>query len=332
MLHADKFQEILDWSYAKAIDGLPGLDSVEELCKSYQSKNLDISRQVDNLIKWQIAKATSSGFISSIGGLPLMPVTLPANITSVLYIQIRMIASIAHLNGHDLKSDKIKTLVFCSLLGNAGVELLKNTGIQIGKKIAEQSLKNMSGKILIDINKKVGFRLFTKFGEKGIINFGKAIPLLGGVIGGTCDCLSTKLIAKTAKNVFIETIDIDIVDNTCFDFNEVYKKESEMSVITIFFKKMMVADGIVDVSELKTFFNIMEKRYLINKEESQLLLSNTELNISLEDLYLDAKRIFTNEERKELVLFLAEIANSDLSLHPKEELLLKEITFNLLKS
>jgi hypothetical protein len=38
-------------------------------------------------------------------------ITLPTNITSVLYIQIRMVASIAHLNGHDLKSDKIKTLV-----------------------------------------------------------------------------------------------------------------------------------------------------------------------------------------------------------------------------
>ncbi len=329
MLNVNIFQEILDWSYDKSINGLPGMESVEELCKSYQNKNADISKQIDSLVNWQISKATTSGFISSVGGLPLMPLTLPANITSVLYIQIRMIASIAHLNGHDLNSDKIKTLVFCTLLGNAGVELLKNTGIQIGKKIAEQSLKNMSGKILIDINKKVGFRLFTKFGEKGIINFGKAIPLLGGLIGGTCDCLSTKMIARTAKKVFIE--DIEVVDTTCFDFNDVYKKESEMSVITCFFKKMMLADGTVDVSELKTFFNIMAERYSINREEAQILLSNTELNISLDDLYLDSKKIFTNEERKELVLFLEEIANCDLVLDPKEKVLLKDITVNLLK-
>jgi hypothetical protein len=53
----------------------------------------------------------------------------------------------------------------------------------------------------------------------------------------------------------------------------------------------------------------MEERYSINREEAQILLSNTEFNISLDDLYLDAKKIFTNEERKELVLFFKEIAN-----------------------
>lgn len=118
----------------------------------------------------------------------------------------------------------------------------------------------------------------------------------------------------------------------CFDFNDVYKKESEMSVITFFFKKMMIADGTVDITELKTFFNIMRERYSINKEEAQLLLSTTELNVSLEDLYIDAKKIFTNEERKELILFLEEMANCDLVLHPKEKLLLKDITVNLLKA
>ena len=53
------------------------------------------------------------------------------------------------------------------------------------------------------INQKVGFRLVTKFGEKGVINLGKAIPILGGLIGGTIDAASTHSIGKISKKVFV---------------------------------------------------------------------------------------------------------------------------------
>jgi hypothetical protein len=49
----------------------------------------------------------------------------------------------------------------------------------------------------------VGFRLITKFGEKGTINLVKAIPVLGGVIGGTVDLTATNLIGNIARNTFI---------------------------------------------------------------------------------------------------------------------------------
>lgn len=52
------------------------------------------------------------------------------------------------------------------------------------------------------INQKVGTRLLTKFGEKGIINLGKMIPLLGGVIGVTFDASGTYIIGKAATNTF----------------------------------------------------------------------------------------------------------------------------------
>ncbi|HEA1012053.1 TPA: EcsC family protein, partial [Escherichia coli] len=54
------------------------------------------------------------------------------------------------------------------------------------------------------INKRVGFRLLTKFGEKGAINLGKMIPLVGGVIGGTFDGVSTNLVGNIARKTFIE--------------------------------------------------------------------------------------------------------------------------------
>ena len=196
-------QRALNFAYKKAVNGVIGLDSAEELAKSYMNNNDSKIEQANSLIRWQNTKAGTSGFLTGLGGLILMPVTLPANITSVLYVQIRMIASIAHIAGYDVKDDKVKTLIFTCLVGNSAKELLKDVGIQVGKKVATNAIKNISGKVITQINQKVGFRLVTKFGEKGVINLGKAIPLLGGLIGGTVDVVSTNTVGNTARDIFI---------------------------------------------------------------------------------------------------------------------------------
>jgi len=196
-----KIQKALDFAYDKAVNGVAGLDSAIELAESYKN-NDHIHEQCNSLIRWQNAKAGTSGFVTGLGGLLLIPLTLPANVTSVLYVQIRMIAAIAHLAGHDLKDDKVKTMVYVCLVGNSAAEILKNVGIEVGKKVATNAVKNISGKVITQINQKVGFKLVTKFGEKGVINFGKAIPILGGIIGGTVDTISTNIVGNTARDLF----------------------------------------------------------------------------------------------------------------------------------
>jgi hypothetical protein len=47
--------------------------------------------------------------------------------------------------------------------------------------------------------------LLSKYGEKGAINIGKAVPLVGGVIGGTVDLIATNVIGNTARKIFIGT-------------------------------------------------------------------------------------------------------------------------------
>ncbi len=39
-------------------------------------------------------------------------------------------------------------------------------------------IKSAPGKILTKINQLIGFRFITKFGSKGIINLGKAVPFV----------------------------------------------------------------------------------------------------------------------------------------------------------
>lgn len=132
-----------------------------------------------------------------------MPITLPANITSVIFVQVRMIAAIAYLGGHDLKDDRVKAMVYACLTGNAAKDILKDIGIVVGRKLTESAIKGISAKTITKINQAVGFRLLTKFGEKGVINLGKAIPLVGGIVGATFDSVTTNMIGNIARDTFI---------------------------------------------------------------------------------------------------------------------------------
>ena len=97
------------------------------------------------------------------------------------------------------KDDQVRTLVYVSLAGNSAVDILKQTGIEIGKKVAISAIKKIPGQVITKINQKVGFRLLTKFGEKGVINLVKVVPVAGGVVGGVVDMGSTRTVGKVAK-------------------------------------------------------------------------------------------------------------------------------------
>lgn len=203
-LSRDSIMKALDYAYEKAVNGAPGMNTAAELAENYAKKPESKKDQARSLIRWQVTKAGTTGFVTGLGGFATMPVTIPTDIAVVLYMQVRMIAAIAHLGGHNLNDDRVKALVYLCLAGNSAQELLKNAGIEISKKLATNMIKNISKDTIYAINKAVGFRLFTKFGEKGIINLGKAVPVLGGIIGGTFDGVATKAIGEVAIKAFID--------------------------------------------------------------------------------------------------------------------------------
>lgn len=201
-LTESKLTQILEWGYEKALNGLPGTETAQELAESYLRKHSSVDKAIDSLIRWQNAKGATSGFLTGVGGLITLPVAIPANIASVMYVQIRMIAAIAYMRGYDLEDDQVKTLVFVCLTGQAATDILKQAGVKIGNALAKEAVKKIPGEVIKAINKAVGVRLVTKFGEKGFINLGKAVPIVGGIIGGAVDGIGTHTIGKTAKRVF----------------------------------------------------------------------------------------------------------------------------------
>ncbi len=205
-LDATTVRKVLDLVYDKAVDGVPGvpgMESAENLAKDYLSGSGSLEEKVSTLVRYQVLKASTSGFVTGLGGILTLPVAIPANLASIMYLQLQMVAAIAHMGGHDVRSDRVRTICYACLCGNVAVEMLQSAGITIGKKLTEQAIKQVSFDVILRINRAVGFRMVTKFGEKGVINLGKAIPLVGGVIGGTFDGTTTYAIGRVARSVFV---------------------------------------------------------------------------------------------------------------------------------
>lgn len=215
-----KAGKILDAIYEKALNGIPMVSrSVDEIVDDYLSHHDTPKAAARSLARWQVAKCGTSGFLSGLGGIISLPVTIPANIGSVMYVQMRMIAAIAKMGGYDVNSDQVQTLVYMCLTGTTITDIVKETGIQIGTKSLTAAIKKIPGAALTKINQKIGFRFITKFGEKGAINLGKMVPIAGGLIGGGVDIASTIVISRNAIRMFIEDETLDMSEPTEEEIN-----------------------------------------------------------------------------------------------------------------
>ena len=213
----EQIQEILNTLYIKSIDGIPKVSlPIDDLVQDYLSKNEDIEKAAKSLIHYSTIKCGTSGFLTSFSGFVAMIATLPANITSVMYVQLRMCCAIAKMGGYDIHSDQVQTLIYACLTGAAAKEILKSSGIKFVNKFGVAMVRKIPFETIKAINQKVGFRFITKFGETGIINLGTVVPVVGGFVGAGIDGASTRIIGKNAYNIFIkgEMPTSEDIDNT----------------------------------------------------------------------------------------------------------------------
>ena len=164
--------KLVKWVADKSVKGLPPLNSAHDLAMEYlidQSYENDDER-VAALINWETSKNFTSGFITGLGGIISLPVAIPAAFGASWIIQARMAGAIAIIYGHDIREDRVKTLIMLSLVGDAVKEVLKEAGVKLGQRMTQKAIASISSQTLFEINKRVGFRLITKAGQQGVIN------------------------------------------------------------------------------------------------------------------------------------------------------------------
>ena len=162
----------------------------------------DREAAVQRLIATHVRLAAATGFVTGLGGFVTLPVTVPAAMAGLYIIATRMTAGIAHLRGYDVETDEVRSGILVALLGSAGAAVLRNTGVQVGQRSTAAALQRLPGRVLTELNRRVGYRLVTKAGEKGVINLTKLVPLVGGPIGAAVDGVSCKTIAGYAMRTF----------------------------------------------------------------------------------------------------------------------------------
>jgi len=305
-----KMLKVMDWAFEKANSNIPGLGSSSDMAKRYLDKYGNVNTAIDHLVNWQITSSATTGFVTSFGGLPTMAVTLPANVAGIMGIQLRMIGAIAELGGYHENTEEKKTGMYLCLLGSQAGNVLSKTAGQFAVKFTTASLKKLPGAVLTKINQAVGFRLFTKFGQKGLVNIHKAIPVLGGVVGGTVDAMSTYAIAKAAKALFL---------NEIIDFEKQEQIEIAKAKLIL---NMALVDGNFSQDEenlLKVLvggMNISDKsRNLLFAEIDNPKQQKVDLNIFKDDL-MNATTLLSG---------LAQLAKADGTLHPAEKLYIQTL-------
>lgn len=198
----------LNWAYDYAVnEGLPGLASAPKLAEDFLKKSSSVKEACNKMVRWQLVYAGGAGFVTNMGGMLTLPVSIPSNIATVLFVQIRLITAIAYMGGYDLKSEQVRTAVFLSLLGGGANMVLDSVGVQLASKLTATAVNKISEATLNKINQAVGFVLVSKFGTSGVLNMGKIVPFVGGVVGGTLDVLTTSVIARAAKKMFLSETD-----------------------------------------------------------------------------------------------------------------------------
>lgn len=168
-----------------------------------ESSAEDREAAIRRVVRESVTASGAQGFVTGVGGLVTLPVTLPANLAGSLVINARMVGTIAHLRGYQLSDPHTQAMITLVAAGSSAQSALSAFGVTLGQQAAMQAIKLLPLSVVNQINKKAGFYLVAKYGsQRSAVTLAKAVPAFGGLVGGGVDAALTASIGKVAKKVF----------------------------------------------------------------------------------------------------------------------------------
>lgn len=186
------------------IDGLGPLDSAREVAdKALRGNRGDVEAAVDDIVRSHGRIAAIGGFATGVAGFTTMVVSVPANLVEFYAVATRMTAAIAHLRGHDVDREAVRTEILLTLVGADSRSVLAKARIGGPKDmLADGALGQLPAPALMLINKAIGMNLLSQFGKRMLSRLGRLVPVAGGAVGAGLDWQLLRGIGKDARSRF----------------------------------------------------------------------------------------------------------------------------------
>lgn len=196
-LTAAYVREVLE----RAIDGvgpIPGAAAAADA--KLAAVDGDVEAAIDDLIHSHVRMAGVQGFITNVGGLVTLALSIPANVTGLTLLQCHLVAGVAHLRGYELSDPRVRNAVLACLLGEDTVrELLEHKRLPSSPMALATSPvhdpeldRRIASEVTTEMVAKVG-------GRRAALIVGRRLPVLGGGVGAATDGWSTWQIGRYAR-------------------------------------------------------------------------------------------------------------------------------------
>ncbi|MGI8677006.1 MAG: EcsC family protein [Nocardioidaceae bacterium] len=185
----------------RAIDGIGPIKSAAAAADARLAEaNGDVDNAISTLIETHVRLAGVQGFVTNVGGLLTVALSIPANITGLTLLQCHLVAGIAHLRGYDLRDARVRNAVLACLLGEDTVrELLKHKRLPSSPMALATSPvhdpeldRRIATEVTTEMIAKIG-------GRRAALLVGRRVPVLGGGVGAVTDGFSTYQIGRYAR-------------------------------------------------------------------------------------------------------------------------------------
>jgi hypothetical protein len=159
----------------------------------------DVDKAVQAMIDTHVRLAGLQGFLTNLGGVITMTISIPANLTGLALLQCHLVAGIAHLRGYDLDDPRVRNAVMACLLGKPGVNALvrrkKLPSTPMGMATAPFHDPDLDNRIAREVAAELIARVA---GKKTIAVLARRTPVIGGGVGAVTDGYATYEVGRYA--------------------------------------------------------------------------------------------------------------------------------------
>lgn len=185
-----------------AIDGIGPLHSaVATADGKLVDAHGDVEKAIGALVRLHTGLAGAQGFLTNLGGIVTLAVTVPANVVGVTLVQCHLVAGIAHLRGYDLEDGRVRNAILACMLGAGAVDRLVSSHKLPSSPMA-LATSPVHDPLLDDvISGEITAELITRTaGRRAVTLVGRRVPLVGGGVGAAADGWATWQVGQYAAD------------------------------------------------------------------------------------------------------------------------------------